>query len=81
MRKEYCHQAIKGIKSNHDRFKYLTDLDYADDIALIGTLLKDPQDRLSFLEDATANVGLFLNSKKTEYMTVMRKQIILKSFR
>ena len=61
---------IKPGKSNRDRLKYLTDLDYADDIALTGTLLKDAQDLLTSLEKASARVGLFLNSKKTEYMTV-----------
>ena len=50
---------IKPGKSNRDRFKYLTDLDYADDIALTGTLLKDAQDLLTSLENASARVGLF----------------------
>ena len=65
----------KGIdimpnKTNREKNKYLTDLDYADDIALTATLLQDAQDLLSSLEDTSAKVGLFLNAKKTEYMCV-----------
>ena len=42
----------KGIdimpnKTNREKNKYLTDLDYADDIALTATLLQDAQDLLS----------------------------------
>ena len=65
----------KGIditpnKTLRDKNKYLTDLDYADDIALTATLLQDAQDLLLSLEDSPAKVGLFLNAKKTESMTV-----------
>ena len=61
---------IKPKRSNRDRDKHLTDLDYADDIAITATVLKDAQDLLISVEVASAKVGLFLNAKKTEYMKV-----------
>ena len=64
----------KGIdmlsKTSREKDKYLTDLDYADDIALTAMLLQDAQHLLESLEDASAKVGLFLNAKKTEYMSI-----------
>ena len=61
---------IMPSKTSREKDKYLTDLDYADDIALTAMLLQDAQDLLSSLEDASAKVGLFLNAKKTEYMSI-----------
>ena len=59
----------KGIdmlsKTSREKDKYLTDLDYADDVALTAMLLQDAQHLLASLEDASAKVGLFLNAKKT----------------
>jgi len=65
----------KGIdimpnKTSREKDKYLTDLDYADDIALTAKLVRDAQDLLSSLEDASAKVGLLLNAKKTDYMCI-----------
>ena len=60
---------IKPMATNRVKHKYLTDLDYADDIALITTLLKNAQELLLAVEDASAKFGLYLNSNKTEYMT------------
>ena len=61
---------IKPKRSNHDRDKHLTDLDSADGIAWTATLLEDDRDLLISVEDASAKVGLFLNAKKTEYITI-----------
>ena len=61
---------IKPGSSSRAKNKHITDLDYADDIALTATLLKDAQDLLASLEDASAKVGLFLNSKKTDYISL-----------
>ena len=61
---------IKPSKTSREKDKYLTDLDYEEDIALTAMLLQDAQDLLSSLEDASAKVGLFLNAKKTEYMSI-----------
>ena len=60
---------IKPMSTSRDQHKYLTDLDYADDIALTTALLKDAQELLLAVEDASAKFGLYLNSQKTEYMT------------
>ena len=61
---------ITPSKTSREKDKYLTDLDYADDIALTAMLLQEAQNLLSSLEDASAKVGLFLNAKKTEYMSI-----------
>ena len=59
--------AVMPGKTNRERHKYLTDLDYADDVTLTSTLLKDAQDLLTSVENTSAKVCLFLNARKTEY--------------
>ena len=61
---------VKPTKSLREPAKFLTDLDYADDIALLTKLLKDGQELLLSLEEAASRFGLLLNSKKTEYLTL-----------
>ena len=56
-------------KTSREKDKFLTDLDYADDIALTTSLLQDAQDLLTSLEDASPKFGLFLNTQ-TEYMSI-----------
>ena len=46
----------------------LSDLDYADDIALFEDSRKSAQDLLNRVEKACQYVGLFLNAPKTKYM-------------
>ena len=46
---------------------YLTDLDYADDIALLSRSCKDAKKLLTRVEEAL-KVGLKINIDKTEYM-------------
>ena len=46
----------------------ITDLDFADDIALITETLQQGQELLSRVESSTARVGLHLNADKTEVM-------------
>ena len=60
----------KPSKTNRDPTKFLTDLDYADDIALTPSTLKDAQQLLVSLEVASAKVSSLLNARKTEYLTV-----------
>lgn len=57
-----------GRRSDRQSEKYLTDLDYADDIALTAEHIQSAQTLLISLEEAAAKVGLKLNSKKTECM-------------
>ena len=48
----------------------LTDADYADDIALFADNPEDAEKLLHLLEISAANIGLHVNSKKTEFMTL-----------
>ena len=47
---------------------YLTDADFADDIALISGCLENAQALLKSLESAANCVGLYLNETKTDYL-------------
>ena len=53
-------------RSRRHPAKTLTDLDYADDIAALSDCMKDAQELLCQLETAAAEVGLYINSKKTQ---------------
>ena len=48
--------------------KYLTDLDFADDIALISSDEKKVQSMLLSVEKWALKVGLKINASKTEYL-------------
>jgi hypothetical protein len=48
----------------------VTDLDFADDLALTADTIEQVQQLLSDLETAAAHVGLAMNASKTEYMTI-----------
>lgn len=61
---------IKDRKSSRDLAKHLTDLDYADDIAVLGSSRANAQALLTSLEDAAAAVGLRINAKKTKALVV-----------
>ena len=49
---------------------YITDADYADDIALISSTIVGATRLLLALEQAAAEVGLKINSKKTDYIPI-----------
>ena len=53
--------------------KYLTDLDFADDIALVSHTIDNAQSLLQQLESAAATVGLFINKSKTKALTIGEK--------
>ena len=61
------YQLKERVSSRHPA-KYLTDTDFADDIALISQSLADAESLLQSLEKASNSVGLYLNEKKTEYV-------------
>ena len=65
---------IKRSRSRRHRGLRLTDLDYADDLALTADQLCDAQDLLTSLKNAAARVGLLLNTKKTEYLTINEEE-------
>ena len=47
----------------------VTDLDFADDIALLSELINQAQDLLTSIESFAAQIGLVMNAKKTKVMT------------
>ena len=60
---------IQPRRSSRYPSKHLTDLDFADDIALLADCLENAQHMLTSLQEAAALVGLHLNEGKTEYIT------------
>ena len=57
----------------------LTDLDFADDLALITELVEDAEALLQSLERAAARIGLYCNESKTEYINTTDSSHNLKS--
>ena len=57
---------VKPSKTNRDPAKFLTDLDYAGDIALTSLTFEDAQQLLVSLEEASAKAGLFLNARAAQ---------------
>ena len=57
-----------GSRSGRLSYKHLTDLDYADDLALVAEQITSSWELLVSLESAAAKVGRILNAKKTEYI-------------
>ena len=52
----------------------ITDLDFADDIALLCNEIHQAQELLKRVEEEAARVGLHVNAKKTEHMTFNQDQ-------
>ena len=50
--------------------QYLTDLDFADDIALLSHTMANAQTLLQHLESAASTVGLFINRSKTKALAI-----------
>ena len=57
---------LNARRSSRDPAEYLTDTDFADDIALISQSLEHAEELLHSLEQASNCVGLYLNDTKTE---------------
>ena len=59
-------------KSTSPRYptNYLTDADYADDLALFADSIGDASALLHSLEKAAQNIGLYVNATKTEFMSL-----------
>ena len=64
--REHLGFTLAPRRSRRHPAKTLTDLDYADDIAALSDCMKDAQELLCQLETAAAEVGLHINSKKTQ---------------
>ena len=65
-----CGYELQPRKSSRFPAKYITDTDFADDIALISHSLENAQSLLQSLEQASNCVGLYLNESKTQYMNL-----------
>ena len=60
---------IDRKRSRRHNPNVITDLDFADDIALMAEELEQAQDFLHCVQENAAKIGLHLNSDKTEFMT------------
>ena len=54
-------------KSTRHPAQYITDLDFADDLAIPANTVENAESLLHALEDAAAYVGLYCNASKTEF--------------
>lgn len=61
---------LKRRYSKRHPVTYITDADYADDIALISSTIEGATNLLMVLEHAAAKIGLKINTKKTEYIPI-----------
>lgn len=63
----------RALPDNHgiswDMFGQLEELSYADDIVLLSTNRSDMQTKLNLLSEHASNVGLRINTTKTEFLT------------
>ena len=64
---------IKPKQSGRVHAQVITDLDFADDIALLSNEIKEAQELLSRVERECAAVGLGINAKKTKYIALNNK--------
>ena len=58
---------LKSRRSSRHPAEYITDLDFADDLAIPSNTVADAQSLLHALEEAATHVGLYCNATKTEY--------------
>ena len=70
---------IQPRRSQRYRAQHLTDLDFADDLALITELVEDAEALLQSLERAAALIGLYCNENKNEYVNITKSFHNLKS--
>ena len=54
----------------------ITDVDYADDLAVLTNNVQDAMSLLHKIEEAASEIGLYINAKKTEYIIVNLDQTI-----
>lgn len=60
---------LKAKQSSRNPDLFLTDLDFADDLALISESIKHAEELLHSLETAASQVGLYCNEGKTEFLS------------
>ena len=74
LRLSFDQHSEKGLqlhprRSRRHPAQYITDLDYADDLAIVSKHVRDAESLLHALETSASLVGLHCNDKKTEYIT------------
>ncbi|CAI9724389.1 Hypothetical predicted protein [Octopus vulgaris] len=67
---ECCWKILQKSRSRKYLATYLTDADYVDEIALFTDNIKNAEILLHLLENAAANIGLYVNEKKTKFATL-----------
>ena len=68
-REEELGFTITPRQSIRRKAKMITDLDFADDIALISDLIEEAKELLLAVEKECKEVGLLINAKKTKFMS------------
>ena len=59
----------KGGRRSCNKALKVKDLDYADDLAALADNIQGAQEMFRLIEDTSAQVGLYVNAKKTQFMT------------
>ena len=70
---------IQPRRSRRYPAEHLTDLDFADDLALFSQSVKDAESLLHSLEQEAAKVGLYCNESKTKFICTTTDPLQLKS--
>ena len=67
---------LKPKRSSRHPAEYLTDLDFADDLAIPSNSVADAETLLQALEEAATHVGLYCNASKTEFTSTSHNPTI-----
>ena len=59
----------KGGRQSCNKALKVKDLDYADNLATLADNIQGAQEMFRLIEDTSAEVGLYVNAKKTQFMT------------
>jgi len=73
-REEELGLQTKQRRSRRCPATYITDLDFADDIAVISEEIQQAQALLQRVEEASASVGIAMNAKKTKILASNQKK-------
>lgn len=60
---------LTKARSTRHPAKTITDVDYADDIALLSDTIQEASELLHRVEKAAREIGLYINSDKTEFIS------------
>ena len=60
---------LDRARSRRHPAKVITDVDYADDLALISDTIDEATKLLHLVEKAASEIGLYINAKKTEFIS------------